>query len=113
MRLSEPWFGSNCVVAADSWFASIRTVELLALNGLYFLGDVKTDTRRSVPKDDLKRATSNENDAWATWTSTLSSSAATRRRGESIHGFVSSCGTSDFSPLSRLTLAATLASLDP
>ena len=45
MRLSENWFGTNRVIAGDSWFASVRTIELLAEHGLYFIGDVKTNTK--------------------------------------------------------------------
>lgn len=37
MRLSEPWFGTGRVVTADCWFASVRTTELLAENGLFFV----------------------------------------------------------------------------
>ena len=40
--------GSHRVVAGDSWFASVMTVEQLAEKGLYFLGDVKTGTSRFV-----------------------------------------------------------------
>ena len=101
LRLSENWFGTGRVVAGDSWFASVRTTEQLALNGLFFIGDVKTGTKRFVPKTELERATPRENGAWATWTSSLKLGgdktmpiyAVSHRRGESIHGFVASCGT--------------------
>ena len=33
MRLSEPWFGSRRVVAGDSWFASVNTVQQLEERG--------------------------------------------------------------------------------
>ena len=69
LRLSEPWFGSNRVVAGDSWFASVRTAEELGKNGLYFIGDIKTGTKRFVSRDSLNAATARDNGAWATWSS--------------------------------------------
>ena len=42
----EAWHGTSRVFAADSWFASVKTAEALAEKGLYFIGDVKTATRR-------------------------------------------------------------------
>ena len=101
LRLSEPWFGSNRVVAGDSWFASVRTAEELGKNGLYFIGDIKTGTKRFVSRDSLNAATARDNGAWATWISelklggdvTMPVYAVSHRRGESIHGFVSTCGT--------------------
>ena len=100
MRLSEPWFGSRRVVAGDSWFASVNTVQQLEERGLYFVGDVKTGTSRFVPKADYINATPPENGAWATFTSDLKLGGdkiipifcVTHRRGESVHAFVSSCG---------------------
>ena len=38
MRLVKPWFGTQRVLAADSWFASVKTAEALADNGLFFVG---------------------------------------------------------------------------
>lgn len=101
MRLTEPWFGSRRVVAGDSWFASVNTAQLLEENGLYFVGDVKTGTSRFVPNADYSEATPAENGAWATFTTDLKLRTdkiipiycVTHRRGESIHAFVSSCGT--------------------
>lgn len=100
MRLSEPWFGSNRVVAGDSWFASVRTAELLAQNGMYFIGDVKTGTRR-FPLELLKEATHEDNGSWAVFTSelqlggdrTIPVYSVSHRRGQSLHGFVATCGT--------------------
>ena len=43
----------------------MATVEQLALNGLYFIGDVKTGTKRFVPKADYNDATAEENGSWA------------------------------------------------
>ena len=100
MRLAENWFGTGRVVAGDSWFASVRTCEQMLLNGLHFIGDVKTASSR-YPTDDIFADTAAENGSWATMTSTLEIHgdekpifACTHRRGESIHGFVGTCGTS-------------------
>ena len=101
MRLAEPWFGTRRVVAGDSWFASVRTAEMLEKNGLYFIGDVKTGTKRFVPKDIYNAGTADENGAWSTWVSSLELGGdetipifcVTHRRGESIHAFVATCGT--------------------
>ena len=79
----------------------MRTIELLAEHGLYFIGDVKTGTRRFVPKAEYEEGTAQENGAWSTWTSELKLGgdkvmpiyAVSHRRGESIHCFVSNCGT--------------------
>uniref|UniRef100_A0A7S3F473 PiggyBac transposable element-derived protein domain-containing protein n=1 Tax=Haptolina ericina TaxID=156174 RepID=A0A7S3F473_9EUKA len=99
MRLSENWFGTGRVVAGDSWFASVRTAEQMLLNGLHFIGDVKTGTSR-FPLAYLKEHTHEENGSWATLTSTLDIDgekklvyAVSHRRGESVHGFVATCGT--------------------
>ena len=100
LRLSEPWFGTQRVVAGDSWFASVSTAELLMKKGLYFIGDVKTGTKRFVPKAVYDEATAHENGAWATFTTELDHDGkkipaycVTHRRGESIHGFIATCGT--------------------
>lgn len=86
--------------SGDSWFASVRTAELMMQHGLHFVGDVKTGTRR-FPMDALKESTPQENGAWSTCTSSLQLGddriipiyAVSHRRGESIHGFISTCGT--------------------
>ena len=100
MRLCKPWFGSERVVYGDSWFASVKTAEALLNNGLHFVGDVKTATRR-FPAAELESATSTERGAWAVYTTdlTLANGKAapifgvTHRRGEKVHKFVSTCGT--------------------
>ena len=69
-------------------------------HGLHFIGDVKTGTKR-FPLAALKDATPETNGAWATFTSTLKLSdgktvpiySVSHRRGDSIHGFVATCGT--------------------
>ena len=79
----------------------MRTAEELAKKGLHFVGDVKTGTTRFVAKTSLEAATPRENGSWATWTSelklggdqTIPIFAVSHRRGESIHGFISTCGT--------------------
>lgn len=45
MRVCEPWFGSNRVVVADSWFGSVSCVEELAEKGLHSVMSVKTNSR--------------------------------------------------------------------
>ena len=100
LRLSENWFGTNRVVAGDSWFASVCTAERMMENGLHFIGDVKTGTKR-FPLQPLKDNTPQTNGAWATLTSdlklggdkTIPIFAVSHRRGESIHGFIATCGT--------------------
>ena len=102
MRLTEKWWGTGKVVAGDSWFASVLTAEKMLANGLHFIGDVKTGTKR-FPADELKEATGEENGSWACMTSSVTVGgeekkifAVSHRRGEAdkaIHGFVSTCGT--------------------
>ena len=41
----SPWFGSNRIVCADSYFASVGAAKELYRNGLRFIGVVKTATR--------------------------------------------------------------------
>ena len=100
MRLSENWFGTGRVVAGDSWFASVKTAEALSTKGLYFIGDVKSGTKR-YPVDAITDATSEESGAWATFSSTLQLGGdqtmpiycVSHRRGEAVHKFVATCGT--------------------
>ena len=109
VRLAEPWWGSGRVVAADSWFASVWTAEELGKRGLYFIGDVKTATKR-YPKDAITEATGAESGDWATFTSelklggdkTMPIFAVSHRRGSSgddedkakgVHKFVCTAGT--------------------
>jgi hypothetical protein len=44
-RVVSPWFGSNRIVCADSYFASVGAAKELFCNGLRFIGVVKTATR--------------------------------------------------------------------
>jgi hypothetical protein len=41
----SPWFGSNRIVCADSYFASVGAAKELYRNGLRFIGVVKTATK--------------------------------------------------------------------
>jgi hypothetical protein len=41
----SPWFGLNCIICADSYFASVGAAKELFRNGLRFIGVVKTATR--------------------------------------------------------------------
>ena len=99
MRLAENWFGTGRVVAGDSWFASVRTAEQMLLNGLHFIGDVKTGTS-GFPLKEIFEETDEENGSWATMTSSLDIDGdkkpiygCSHRRGESIHAFVATCST--------------------
>lgn len=42
LRLAEPYFTSERTVVADSYFSSVNTLKSLAVNGMYFMGCVKT-----------------------------------------------------------------------
>ena len=64
MRLSENWHGTGRVVAGDSWFTSVKTAEALATKGLYFIGDVKSATKR-YPVEAIVNATPEVSGAWA------------------------------------------------
>ena len=66
LRLTKNWQGTGRVVAGDSWFASVKTAEALGDKGLFFVGDVKTATRRYPTGIDAY--TNPENGAWATFT---------------------------------------------
>lgn len=100
LRLAEPWFGSGRILCGDAWFASIKTCEALAQRGMYFIGDIKMGTRR-FPKVDLEAETGTERGAWAVRTSTIKLGgdetmpifSVTHRRGEKVHSWVASCGT--------------------
>jgi hypothetical protein len=68
-------------------------------NGMHGIFDVKTGTN-AFPLAEIIEATSEENGAWATMTSTVDIQgdampvyAVSHRRGESVKAFVSTCGT--------------------
>jgi len=44
-ELVSPWYHTDCVVCADSYFASVPAAEYLLERGLKFIGVVKTATR--------------------------------------------------------------------
>ena len=100
LRITEPWHGSDRVVFGDSWFAGVKCAEAMMNEGLHFMGDVKTNTRRFC-HDALVDATSVESGAWAVYTSTLTLRgdkevpiySVSHRRGEKVHTFLSTCGT--------------------
>ena len=52
LRLTQSYFGSGRIVIADSAFASVKTLEALRFRGLYFMGIVKTASKR-YPKEFL------------------------------------------------------------
>jgi hypothetical protein len=54
LQLTTPWFNSNRIVCADSYFASVGAAQEMIRNGLRFIGVVKTATRR-YPKAHLSR----------------------------------------------------------
>lgn len=45
-RLVEPWLGSDRVVCADSYFASVEAADQMKSVGLRFIGAIKTATRQ-------------------------------------------------------------------
>ena len=100
LRLFKPWFGSNRVCGADSWFAGVKTLRGMGDNGLHFLGDVKTNSSL-FPKAALAAATDPESGSWATYASMLALNdgkeipifSVSHRRGEVVHAFIASCGT--------------------
>jgi len=50
LRLAEPYFGTHRTVYADSAFGSVRSALALAERGLFFIGMVKTASRRFPKK---------------------------------------------------------------
>ena len=100
MRLFEPWFNTDRVGAADSWFAGVKTLRGMKDNGMDFIGDVKTNSSL-YPKQPLYDSTGQESGAWATYSAMLALGdgkevpifSVSHRRGESVHTFISSCGT--------------------
>ena len=101
LRITEPWHGSDRVVAGDSWFAGVKCAEALGNNGLYFIGDIKTNTRR-FPIKILKAATPKQRGSYITYTSelklggdkTMPIYAVSHCRGaDHVHAFVATCGT--------------------
>lgn len=97
LRCTELYHGTQRVVYGDSWFAGVKTAEAMLKHGLYFLGDVKTNTKR-YPTEELKKDTGEERGAWAVYASALQIDdkmhpvyATSHRRGESVHCFVHTC----------------------
>lgn len=70
-------------------------------NGMHFIGDVKTGSAH-YPTKEIQAATAAASGSWATFTSELKLGgdklmpifAISHRRGEAVHTFVSTCGTS-------------------
>ena len=46
LKLLSPWINTQRIVCADSYFASVTAAELLYVNGLKFIGVVKTATQK-------------------------------------------------------------------
>ena len=46
LKLLSPWINTQRIVCADSYFASVTAAELLHMNGLKFIGVIKTATRK-------------------------------------------------------------------
>ena len=99
MRLTENWFGTGRVVAGDSWFGSVKGLVAMLENGLHGIFDVKTGTN-GYPLKEIFDATGSGNGDWTTMTSEANINgdatpiyAVSHRRGDSVHGFVASCGT--------------------
>lgn len=100
LRLVKPWFGTNRVVAGDSWFASVKLANALLGNGLHFIGDIKTN-KAQFCGDALELATGVEQGDWAVYSTdlklggnqTMPIYAVSARRSTVIHNFVATCGT--------------------
>lgn len=100
LRLTEPWHGTGRVVFGDSWFAGVKTAEAMRSNGLHFLGDVKTNTKRFCTRA-LEAATGSASGDWAVYTSMLKIHgdqiipiyAVSHRRGGAVHKFIATCST--------------------
>ena len=71
----SPWFGSNRIVCADSYFASVGAAKELFRNGLRFIGVVKTATR-GYPKPSLTSVElQNRGDFVALWSNATENSS--------------------------------------
>ena len=100
LRCTKPWHGSGRAVYGDSHFAGVKTAEAMLDAGLHFVGDVKTNTRRSC-LEALDLATTEERGAWAVYTSELELKTeekapiflVSHRRGPKVHKFISTFGT--------------------
>ena len=55
LRLVAPYFGSACVVIADSWFGSYKCAVALRQKGLFSIMNVKTGHKK-FPRDKIKEA---------------------------------------------------------
>lgn len=100
LRLCEPWFGLDKVIYGDSWFASVKCAQALLNNGTHFIGDVKTN-HSLFCGEALENTTGKESGAWSTYASSVIVGherkqiyAVSHRRGEKVHKFISTCGTS-------------------
>ena len=70
----SPWFGTNRIVCADSYFASVGAAKELYRNGLRFIGVVKTATR-GYPKTFLTSVElQNRGDFLALWSNATENS---------------------------------------
>ena len=59
--------GTGRIVVGDSWFGSVKTcIQLLKLNGLYFIGLVKT-AHKGYPKEKLREAEKYEENGSLHW----------------------------------------------
>ena len=45
LGLVEPWFNTDCIVCADSFFASVHAADAMFEKGLRFSGVIKTSTK--------------------------------------------------------------------
>ena len=71
----SPWFGSNRIVCADSYFASVGAAKELFRNDLRFIGVVKTATR-GYPKPFLTSVElQNRGDFVALWSNATENSS--------------------------------------
>lgn len=94
LRLTRPWHGSGRIVVGDSWFGSVKTAFELHQRGLFFMGMVKTATKKYPIKEARTRCPQGKGE-FVSATTTIDSVKLTclAWRDKKIHTFVSTCST--------------------
>lgn len=94
LRLLEPWFGSGRIVLGDSWFASVKTAVQLYERGLFFMGIVKTATKKFPLKEIRDRCPEGRGECvYATTKVENVQLLAMGWRDKKVISMVSTCGT--------------------
>ena len=97
LRLSKHLHHSWRAWGGDSWFTGVREVEVGLSFGLYFYGDMKTNTVRYPTTELINRVGPSSGD-WEVMTSTVAGGhkiyAIGHRRGGTVHTYLSSHGLS-------------------